>query len=170
MIISLAVLLIPIVILISIYATPGDETVEPVDVAAVLEVARAEAPYPVLVPVGLPAGWVPNRVRWAEAGEPWLNGEPSPGNSWQVGYINPEGIYVALQQRDSVAVSFIAEVTQDGSPGETSVIGDYTWTRYSAKEGRTNSLVAQVGESTAIISGDTSFDVLEQFAAVLSAG
>lgn len=168
MMISLAVLLIPILILVWIYSSPGDETVEQVDVPPVLKVARAEAPYPVLAPVGLPEGWVPNRVRWAAEGEPWLNGEPSPANAWQVGYINPAGIYVALQQRDGSGVSFIVEVTQEGTAGDAEVIGDYVWTRYTAKEGATKSLVAEVGESTAIVAGDTSFEELAEFAATLT--
>lgn len=168
MVISMAVILIPLLLAVWLFTTPGETKVEAVEVSPVLATARQQAPYPVLAPVDLPEGWTPTRVRWAQTGEPWLDNLPSPANAWQLGYISPDGTYVAIQQRDGAADAFVTTVTREGDAGASSEISGYTWTRYTSADDRTRSLVAQVGASTAIVTGDTSFAALEEFVSKLT--
>ena len=168
MVISIAVLIIPVLLIMAFFARPGDETVRPVDYQPVLAQARQAAPFEVLAPSGLPPTWVANRVRWAAVGESWLNAEPAAANSWQLGFVNPAGIYVAIQQRDGSPMGFISEVTRGAKPGDRVSAGGREWVRYSSSDGRTNSLVATVGPSTAVVTGDVPFAELEAFASTLS--
>ncbi|MDO4783634.1 MAG: DUF4245 domain-containing protein [Propionibacteriaceae bacterium] len=166
---SMAVLLIPVLVIIAIYARPGDETPQRIDYLPVLTRAQQESPYPVLAPRNLPETWTPTRARWAKAGEAWLDGKPAAGNSWQLGFIDPEGIYIAVQQRDGAAIAaFVAQLTRDGSPGETVTLGGREWQRYISADGRTRSLVHTGPRMSAIVAGDTGFAQLDSFAEILS--
>lgn len=167
MVLSMAVLMVPVLIIVWFFARPGDEVVQPVDYRPVLATARAEAPYPVLAPSNLPDTWVANRVRWAKVGQPWIDGQPAPGNSWQLGFMSPGGVYVAIQQRDGQAASFVSQTTRQGrASGEVTLAG-FIWQRYTSADGRTKSLVAANGAMTAIVSGDTEIGELEAFASTL---
>lgn len=167
MVISMAVLLVPILVIMWFFARPGDEVARAVDYAPVLTKARAEARYPVLAPVDLPESWVPNRVRWAKTGEVWLDGQAAAANSWQLGFMSPDGAYIAVQQRDGEPKSFIAQLSRDGKPADSVVIAGLTWQRYTSSDARTRSLVATTSTMTAIVAGDVEFGALEAFAATL---
>lgn len=169
MILSMAVLLIPALVIIAIYARPGEETPQRVDYQHVLKQARGESPYPVLAPEGLPDTWVPTRVRWAKAGQPWLDGKPAPGNSWQLGFIAPDGTYLAVQQRDGIgSEQFVAQLTRDGVGQDTVTLADRQWQRYTSADGRTRSLVHSGQGVTSVVSGDTGFAEVEAFAITLT--
>lgn len=166
---SLAVLLVPVLIIIAIYARPGDETPRPVDYQTVLAQAREESPYPVLAPRNLPESWIPTRARWAKAGQTWLDGKPASGNSWQLGFLDPAGTYIAVQQRDGAAIApFIAQLTRDGKPGEQVSLGGRLWQRHVSADGRTRSLVHSQGQMSVVVAGDTEFAQLESFAEILT--
>jgi hypothetical protein len=103
MFLSMAVIVVPVLLLVWFFSSPGEEEPQRVDVAAQLKRATVESPYPLLVAEGLGSGWVPVRAAWALEGQPWITGEPAEANSWQVGYLSPDGIYFGVQQRDGSA-------------------------------------------------------------------
>lgn len=168
MAISMAVIVIPLLLIVWLFTVDPPRDVEPADVAPVLAVARAESPYPLLVAEPVPEGWTPVRVAWARAGEPWITSEPAIGNSWQVGYLSPDEIYFGVQQRDDGVQAAVRTITREGSAvGSPVDVAGRDWERYESADGRTRSLVATDDELVAIVTADTDFAELEAFAAGL---
>ncbi|MGO1384983.1 MAG: DUF4245 domain-containing protein [Arachnia sp.] len=164
MVISLAVILIPLLLITWIFTNDPQPSVEPVDVAPVLEQAEQNSPYPILRATALPPEWVPVRVAWAEDGNQWITSVPAVGNSWQLGYLTPNGIYVAVQQRDRETSAFVAEVTQDGRrESEVSEIEGRTWEHWISRDEVSRSLVWRDGDMVAVVTGDTDYAQLDAF-------
>lgn len=170
MVIAMAVVLVPIALISWFFTRLPEPAPAVVDPTSLIARARAEASYPVLAPENLPDGWVATRARWTPEGEPLLNREPAAGNTWQLGYLTPERMYVALDQRDRLADQFVADVTRAGRPVGESSIGGATWQRYTSADRRTNSLVQQGDPAVTIVSGDLPFGALEAFAGTLTSG
>lgn len=169
MIISMVVLLVPLALITWLFTNNPKAEVVPVDVAPVLARAEKESPYPILRATNLPAEWVPTRVAWAADGDVWITETPAVGNSWQLGYLDPNGIYVAVQQRDRAVETFIADVTQEGrrQPEVTELAGR-TWEHWVSGDDRTRSLVWRDGDMVAVVAGNSGFDQLDAFAGSLS--
>lgn len=169
MLISLAVLIIPVVALVWFFSIDGDSRPQPVDVGPAHARAMAEADYPVLRAGDLGEGWNPVRVAWAKAGDPWITSEPALGDSWQVGYLSPDDVYFGVVQRDTGAASFIEEFTREGDPvGEPVTLAEREWERYESEDGRTRSLVHLDGDVASVVSADADFTALEAFASTLT--
>lgn len=168
MVISMAVIVIPVLLIMWIFTNPADEGVDRVDVAEVMSHAQEQSSYPLLVADGLDEDWSPTRAAWALSGDPWITSEPAVGDSWQVGYLSPDEVYFGVQQRDESRAEFVRSTTRDGSVvGEPVEIAGITWERYESADERTRSLVAEDGDVTSIVSADTDFVSLEAFAAML---
>lgn len=165
---SLAVILIPLLVIIFLFTRgPEEHPVEVVDWEPVHAAAVEESPYPVLAPVNLPEEWRATRVSWTRQGEPGLNGDPEPGNTWQLGFLNPADIYIAIEQSDAPGKDFTADHTRNGVHDGTSTVGDREWQRLVTEDDRTRALVHTDDEVTSIVVGDTSYEDLEGFAATL---
>lgn len=170
MLISMAVLLLPVALIVWFFSLPGDTNVQAVPVAPVLQKAKGESPYPLFVPEALGAEWTATRVAWAKSGDKWIDGEPAEGNSWQVGYLSPDDIYFGVQQRDEALRSFVSTVTRDGAGLRAEVdLAGRTWERYESADRRTRSLVNVEGDVASIVTADTGFAELEAFASTLVA-
>jgi len=170
MVISMAVLIVPVLLITWFFSQTPKPEVEIVDVAPVLAQAEEESPYPILRPVGLPDGWRPIRVAWAADGERWITGEDAVGNSWQLGYLAPNDIYIAIQQRDRATAGFITWVTREGYREDGAVdVAGLTWERYVSHDGRTRSLIAEDAGMVAAVTGDADYEQLEAFASTLTA-
>ncbi len=168
MVISMAVLLVPIALIVWWFTVTPDPRPEAVDVDATLTRAVAESPYPVLRAEGLGEGWLPVRVAWARQGDPWITNEPATGNWWQVGYLSPEEVYVGVQQRDGAVGDFVSATTREGrSLGGSVDVAGRSWELYESDDGRTRSLVHVADDVTSIVTADTDFTELETFAAAL---
>lgn len=168
MVLSMLVLMIPIALIVWFFQTVPEEEVEPVSVGPHLERAQAESPYPVLHPVNPPDDWVPVRVAWAADGQRWIDGEPALGNSWQLGYLLPDGVYVGLQQRDRATDAFVHRVTREGTRSDGVLqVGQREWEFWASSDRRTNSLVWRDGEMVAVVTADADLEVLQAFASIL---
>ena len=169
MFLSMAVIVVPVLLLVWFFSSPGEEEPQRVDVAAQLKRATVESPYPLLVAEGLGSEWVPVRAAWALEGQPWITGEPAEANSWQVGYLSPDEVYFGLQQRDGAEVAFVRSATREGHAvgGEVEAAGR-SWERYESSDGRTRSLVSEGEADTAVVAADADFVALEAFAATLT--
>ncbi|UUU36991.1 DUF4245 domain-containing protein [Streptomyces sp. CA-210063] len=138
---------------------PHDET-EPelkrVDYRVELLTARRAASYPVAAPEGLPDTWKATSVRF--------RGDES--DHWHLGFHDPDGQYVAIEQSAEKPSRFIQDATQDAKRTEaTQRIGDETWTRYEGE--RYDALVVRREGSTTVIAGTASFDRLTKMAEAL---
>jgi hypothetical protein len=168
---SLAVILIPLVVITVLFTNlPTDHPVKEVDWRPVLATAREEAPYPVLAPANLPEGWRPTRVAWVPEGRPGLNGDPSPRNLWELGFLTPDDTYVGLHQGDQQVQDLVAQESRQGAPDGTSVVGGQQWQRLVSADDRTRSLVLTSPGVTTVVSGDLEYAGLEAYASTLTAG
>lgn len=168
MIRSLAVILIPVLIIVVFFTRNlDDHPVRVVDWQPVLEQARKESPYPVLAPTNLPAEWRATRVSWVKKGQSDPGGNLSPRNSWQLGFLDPQDIYIELRQGDLDAPELIEKATREAKPDGESTIAGQPWTRMVTSDDRTRSLVNSTAKVTTIVAGDTGYEQLEAFAATL---
>lgn len=168
MLISLAVLAIPIALIVMLFTRTPDDGAEPIDVGPFLGRAAAESPYPVLVAEDPGDGWVPIRAAWATEGQRWITADPALGNSWQVGYLSPDEIYYGVLQRDAAGPELVRSATREGREiGEPVELAGREWLRYESKDGRTRSLVNERGGVTTVVSADDDFPPLEAFASTL---
>ena len=169
MVLSMLVLLVPLAAITWFFTSDPAPEVEAVDVTPVLAKAESQSPYKILRATNLPADWVPVRVAWAADGDAWITNEPAVGNSWQLGYLAPNSVYVAVQQRDRGTGTFVSQVTRDGRRGsDASEISGRTWEHWTSDDDRTRSLVWRDGDMVAVVSGDTDFEQLDAFAGALS--
>ena len=169
MIRSLAVILIPLVIITVLFTDlPKDAQVAQVDWTPVLTTAREQAPFPVLAPTNLPEGWRATRVSWVREGEPVLNGDASVRNQWQLGILTSDDVYLGLVQGDLRPDDLVDEETRAGTPDGESAVSGQAWQRRVSSDGRTYSLVLREAKVTTIVSGDVDYSALEAYASTLS--
>ncbi|MFE7842901.1 DUF4245 domain-containing protein [Streptomyces sp. NPDC057474] len=138
---------------------PHDETeqeLKRVDYRVELLTARRAASYPVAAPEGLPGTWKATSVRF--------RGDES--DRWHLGFHDPDGRYVTVEQSAEKPSRFIADATQDAKKTETTQkIGDETWTRYEGE--RYDALVLESTGSTTVVAGSASFARLTKMAEAL---
>ena len=102
-------------------------------------------------------------------GRAYLNGEPSPRNLWELGFLDADDTFVELVQGDLEARELVEDKTREGlGDGSSDVAGD-TWDRRISADERTRSLVRTADGATTIVVGDLSYGELESFASTLAA-
>ncbi|MEV0178151.1 DUF4245 domain-containing protein [Streptomyces sp. NPDC050625] len=128
-----------------------------VDYRVELLTARRAAAYPVAAPEGLPDTWKATSVRFQGANF----------DRWHLGFQNPDGEYVQVEQSTQKRAEFIDDASQGASATKvTERIGDRTWTRYTG--GRYDALVLQdTPGSTTVVAGTASFAQLAKMAQAL---
>jgi hypothetical protein len=186
MLLSMAVLVLPL-LLIVLFFPHGSNTPKPgsdaraVDYSTDLAQARRTAPFPVLAPVGLPAGWKATAVHFdsqvygPNGAEMVPGGAPGAPLRWEVGFISPDGQYVALDQVTATADKVLAVQVPGGAAvagaGGKVVAGGVEWQAYqgSDRRGLVRSEVGGAAGSSVsvVVSGSASFAELEQFAGAL---
>lgn len=129
-----------------------------VDYRVELLTARRAAGYPVAAPEGLPDTWKATSVRFR--GDHF--------DAWHLGFQDPEGQYVAIEQSTQKASAFIDEAGQGAEATKvTQRIGGRTWQRYTG--GRYNALVLKDKGSTTVVTGTAPFARLTTMAEALKA-
>ncbi|WP_433402738.1 DUF4245 domain-containing protein [Streptomyces sp. CA-146814] len=100
---------------------PHDENLDPVkavDFTVELATVRVAAPYPVAAPEGLPEKWKPTSVSFDRAA----------GKAWHLGFHDPDGRYVAVEQSTADARTYIPQVSQKAKDtGTTEAVAGRTW-------------------------------------------
>ncbi|WP_328319402.1 DUF4245 domain-containing protein [Streptomyces sp. NBC_00388] len=135
------------------------EPVKTVDYRVEQLTAQRAAPYPVQAPVGLPKGWKATSVSYTQ----------DSGNAWHLGFLDPEGQYVAVEQGTGPSDRFVTTVSQDASKTpHTQQVGGETWQRW--KGSKYNALVRREKGSTTAVTGTAPYGQLAQMAAALKAG
>lgn len=157
MILSLGVI---IAVAAGIYLfVPHDDSKDPVkrvDYRVELLTAQRAAAYPVAAPQGLSQKWKPTSVRYRGAD----------GDAWHLGYLDPRGKYVAVEQSTRDPEEFVDEVTQGAEKIKGTVeVNGKSWDRYRGEE--YDALVLREGRSTTVVTGDASQARMEDFAAAL---
>jgi hypothetical protein len=152
--------LIVLVALVVYLFIPNDDS-EPdlkrVDFRVELLTARRAAAYAVAAPEGLPSTWKATSVRF----------QGDEFDAWHLGFHDPDGQYVAIEQSTERPAVFIDEASQGAEATKTTQqIDGRTWVRYTG--GRYDALVHQ-GEdgATTLVTGTASFDRLTEMAQAL---
>ena len=168
MVLSLAVIALPIAVVLAIKPSKAGDPVHPVDAAAyqtTLGAARAAEPFPVLAPTGLPADWKLTSAYYNPAGG-------SGPAEWHLGYLTPSGGYASLEQTSESFAGYLADQHSNASQDTAVQISGATpaqWQRYTgtAPGGLRTLLYTQNAKSTVIVAGSAPLTDLEKLAAAL---
>lgn len=131
---------------------PQPDPVREVDTAELLALAQSQAPFPVLVPVGLD-GYRATSARW----EPTKASGQVP--AWHVGYVTAQTQYVQLTQAATTQERFIAEQTGGAIPVGTVMIDGVAWEQQASEGGLALVRIAD-GVST-IVTGTVPLEELQ---------
>lgn len=164
MVISLAVLLVPILLIVWFFQrAPERPPVQAVDAVGAASAAQKQASFPLLVGTGLPEGWVPVKATWTPRGGQLLGHGIAEADTWVVGYQTPDESYVSVSQQEGKLASFVSEMTGGADPDGRSTVGGQTWQRYRAATGDDRFLVRVSASDTTIVGGAEPYGALEAF-------
>lgn len=145
MVLSMAVLLLPILLLLGAYKVVfnGDHP-RAVDPVSAFDDARHAGRFPVHEPGGLPGGWSAISYAYATQGG---------AGTLRVGYVTPGGGGVQLVESDRPADALLpAELGEDARPGSLVEIGGRQWREYPvARDGNQALVLAENGGTTIVI-------------------
>ncbi len=167
MILSLAVIGVPIAAVLVVEPSKPGDPVHVIDSASFrsqLAAARQAEPFTVLAPSGLPSGWRLTSESYRPAGDA--------AAAWHLGYLTPSGGYVALEQTTESVDGFLRDEHADASPNlalqiagaDPNVWQRYTGTRPSALR---TVLFHTDAKVNVMVAGSAPLAELEQFAAAL---
>ncbi|MFD9502023.1 DUF4245 domain-containing protein [Streptomyces sp. NPDC060035] len=138
---------------------PHDDKADPVravDYRVELATARRAAPYPVAAPAGLSKEWKPTSVSY----------EGQAGAGWHLGFLDPDGKYVAVEQSTSPAKKYVPEVSQDArNTGRTHEVAGEAWQHWEGP--KYDALVLHAEGVTTVVTGSASTERLTEMAAAL---
>jgi hypothetical protein len=156
MLLSLAVLLIPVLVLFAVYETvfSGAAPIA-VDPSDTWTTARHSATFTVLQPRGLPAKWTVTSARFASG-------------TVRVGYVTPSGTGLQLVESAAPVDQFLpAELGDTARPGNFVTIGDRQWRSYPLVRSDNRALVLVDDGRAVVVIGSASDTDLRAFAAAL---
>ena len=159
MIISLAVLLIPIALLLTFYRVvlSGDAPVE-VDPGSTIEQAQAAKAFPVAVAEGLGDDWHVTSATWRKTAD---------GSTLRLGYVAPDDDSVLVIQSSTPPEKLLpVELTKQAEPQGTVRVGQAAWRSYLSRPNET-ALVLTDQSRTIIVLGNADEKHLEAMAAAL---
>ncbi|MGY0492054.1 DUF4245 domain-containing protein [Streptomyces sp. WG-D5] len=131
----------------------GEPPVKRVDYKIELTTARRAASYPVAAPTGLSDAWKATSVRY----------QGTSNDAWHLGFLDPDGQYVAVEQSADKSKAFIADATQKAeATGRTQRIGGEEWERYKGE--KYDALVLKKDDATTVVTGTADFARLTKMA------
>ena len=80
--------------------------------------------------------------------QPGLDQKPAIGNTLQLGFLNPDQIYIGLDERDADPQGLIRDATRGGTADGESQLGGEPWQRFVSDDDRTRALVRSGPDST----------------------
>jgi hypothetical protein len=159
-VLSLAVLLIPIAIMIGVYKYffAGEAPIR-VDASQTYATAQHDAGYPILAPSGLPSGWTTISSAFDKVTD---------GTVLRVAYVAPSRSGLQLVESDRPVNSLLPdELGADTQPGDLVTIGGKQWRSYPAARDGNRALVLAENGHTTIVIGTVSDADLRTFALAL---
>jgi hypothetical protein len=160
MVLSMAVVgLVVAVIYVFVPHDDAQDPVKPVSYRVELDTARRAAPYPVAAPEGLSKDWRATSVRYTPG--------TKDGSVWHLGFIDPTGEYVAVEQSDGRPARFIGSVSRNAEEtGESQRVGEQQWARYEGS--KYDALVLEERGVTTVVTGTAPFGQLATMAEALT--
>lgn len=161
MFIALGVIFAIVFLAVVVVPRRSYEAVKVVETADVIRAAQRVAPYPVLVPEGLPERWRPTSARISAP-----DGAGGPA-TLHIGYVTPLDDYVALEESNERALPFIRLMTQNGKYDGTATVNHVVWVRLYSKTRDVRSLVHATPAFTTVVTGNASYAELTELATSL---
>ncbi|WP_259464789.1 DUF4245 domain-containing protein [Streptomyces sp. TLI_171] len=161
MVLSMAAVGVVVVIgYFSIPSADGNSGVHPVTYQVEMASAKRAAPYPLLGPGTLPAGWVATSVTYS--------GHDRSGHAaWHLGLHTASGQYAAVEQSDGRPEDVVAQNVPGGKPDGASTVNGQEWQRVQGDHYR--ALTRPAGSTgTTVLTGTASYEELAQLAAALN--
>ena len=159
MVMSLAILIIPIALLLTFYRVvlSGDAPVV-IDPAPTIQQAQQANAFPVLVPQGLSDEWHPSSATWTRRPE---------GATLRIGYVDPDDDPIQLIESSVPPATLLpAELTKDARQRSVFRAPNGVWRLYDGRPGE-QALVLSDGLRTVIVIGNTEVQNLETMAGSL---
>jgi hypothetical protein len=138
-----------------------DREVRRYDYTAALEQARQQAPYDVLVPMGLPDAWTATSARVGRDGD---------AVTWHLGLVTPDGDYAGLEQSNGRPQTLVSSVAADAEPAGTVTIDGLRWRKLDNGRPERRALVLEGEAVTTVVAGGASWRDLRTLADALDAG
>jgi hypothetical protein len=161
---SLGLVLIVVAFIGGLVALAGARPtpIREVDDQAALEQARADAPFTVLGPEGLPEEWTATRVTY-ELGDSRESGV------WRMNYLSPQGTYVGLVQSTGEPNRVIRQELPGFEPDGESTVAGQAWTRMVevGVGDPDRALVLETDDTVVVLLTSGSYSELEDFASRL---
>ena len=163
MVISMVVIMVAVLAWVAMVPRVREISQPEVEVTVVARQVRRDTGWAISQP-RLPAGWKATSVRFAAAGDG--------RRTWHVGYLSPEGNYVAIDQTDAIGSvdAWVSALTANAEDEGTVSAAGTTWRKLSSRDIVQRSLVSK-GSGTkglpTILSGTAPYAQLAQFAQAL---
>jgi Protein of unknown function (DUF4245) len=160
MILSLAVLLVPVAILVILYRTlfNGDAPIT-VDATPTIQEAQQAKVFPVAVPQGLGGDWHTSSATFTRARN---------GATLRIGYVDPDKDPIQLIESSVPTGTLLpTELTKDARPTGTFRAANGVWRLFDGRPGE-KALVMADQSRTIVIVGKSDVDNLEKLAEALS--
>lgn len=166
MVLTMAVLMIPVVLIVWFFQrTPDEPTLPAADWQQAVASATERADFTVLAPASLPEGWRATQASFVEAG---TNGAAY--DELRLVLLDEQNINLQLRQAKTTEErAFLVKNTREGFDSGAQKVGDQVWKQITSGDGRTQYLLGQRDDSLVLVSGDTSAERLVAFAQMLTA-
>lgn len=159
---SLLVVVAVVVALLLLIPRPGGQGLSEAAYGSALQSARMVAPYALVVPGSVPAGW---RLMQADA-------LPGPASTviWRFGLRAPDGSYVTVEQSPDGRGNLATAARAAGTRLAPVQAGGSAWQRYETSAAQ-RGLLGSLDGTTVVLTGTANWAQLEQLAGLLrSAG
>lgn len=160
MLISLAVILIPCILIYKWFSrVPDAPQVDPVKYQPVVARADKQAKFDLISPQALPDTWKPIKATWKD-------------QQLQLGFLSPDTVY--YEERAAQGANdddMVNDASRNARADGTTVVGKRTWTKLVTDDGRTRCLlyVVKTGKpSTTVVCADTEYEGVEAFVSTLA--
>ena len=150
---------------IVVVAVPAPHSAVPVTVSYRGDLAKLArlAPYPAVVPTGVPASWQPVSSGLAVGG---ANGAGTV--TWQLGYMTPDGSLASLEETNASTAAFVRRMTNDGTALAPARLGGRTWSlSVTPSRGQRSMYVTSPAGFTVVVTGNATWAELRELAASL---
>jgi hypothetical protein len=133
---------------------PVDDPARTVDYSASLELAREQAPFPVVFPDPVPSGLRATSVDWDGVGRRVV---------FHVGFVTPDKDYIGLYQGNGPVDEFLVASTPASDPGPPVTVDGAAWQTLTNSEQGETALFRTVNGVTTVVTGTVGEDEIATF-------
>lgn len=163
MLLAIGVVLAVVLVAFALNNKPASYDPKAVDYQASFALATKDGVIVPQLPQPVPTGWVPTSADYKVTAT-----HPTKQAQWTVGFVTPEGKFVGIRQSNADSTKFIQEMTNNGEPQGTQMVGTQQWQRYVSTETDNRSLVLVGDKQTTVVTGTLDWERLGQVAQSLA--